>query len=58
MPPIHQIVSDPQALLALEVPEAALILLQHLSSNSEGASPMRPIIIGNFFNEAVTPANG
>jgi uncharacterized protein (TIGR02391 family) len=58
MPAIHQIVSDPQTFLALEVPEAALVLLQHLASNSEGASAMRPVHIGNFFNEAATPANG
>ena len=58
MPPIHQIVPDPQTLLSLEVPEAALVLLQHLASNSEGSSPTRPVVIGNFFNEAVTPANG
>ena len=59
MPPIHQIVPDPQTLLALEVPEAALVLLQHLaSSNSAGATAMRPVLIGNFFNDQVTPANG
>jgi hypothetical protein len=58
MPPIHQIVPDPQTLLALEVPEAALVLLQYLASNSEGATAMRPALIGNVFNDSVTPANG
>jgi uncharacterized protein (TIGR02391 family) len=58
VPPIHQIVPDPQTLLALEVPEAALVLLQCLASNPEGSSAMRPVLIGMFFNSSVTPANG
>ncbi len=59
MPAIHQIVPDPQSLLALEVPEAALVLLQHLAdANCDGSSPRRPVHIGNVFNEAVNPANG
>jgi uncharacterized protein (TIGR02391 family) len=59
VPAIHQLVPDPQALLALEVPEAALVLLQHLADvNSDGASPSRPVHIGNFFNECLNPANG
>ena len=57
MPPIHFIVSDPQTLLALETPEAALFLLQHLASSNEGSSPMRPVLMGNFFNPAASPAN-
>lgn len=57
MPPIHFIVPDAETLLALETPEAALVLLQHLASGNEGCSPMRPVLMGNFFNEAVNPAN-
>ena len=56
MPPIHSIVPDAQTLLALETPEAALVLLQHLASDNAGSSPMRPVFMGNFFNEAVNPA--
>jgi hypothetical protein len=57
MPAIHEIVPDPQVLLALEVPEAALVLLQHLAVNP-GASRSRPIFIGNLFTDNVNPANG
>lgn len=57
MPPIHFIVPDAQTLLALETPEAALVLLQHLASGNEGSSPMRPAHIGNFFNLPTSPAN-
>lgn len=56
MPPIHFIVPDTETLLALEIPEAALVLLQHLASGNEGSSRMRPVFMGNFFNEGLTPA--
>jgi uncharacterized protein (TIGR02391 family) len=55
MRPINVIVPDPDALLALEIPELALVLLQHLASGNEGSSPARPVLMSNFFNEAVSP---
>lgn len=57
MKSIHSIVPDAQKLLALETPEVAFVLLQHLASSNDGSSPMRPVFMGNFFMEAVTPAN-
>lgn len=57
MPQIHFIVPDAETLLALEIPETALVLLQHLASGNEGSSPLRPAHIGNFFNLASSPAN-
>jgi uncharacterized protein (TIGR02391 family) len=57
MPAIHQIVPDPQALLALEVPEAALVLLQHIASIPQ-ASASQPLSIQQSFTVAVNPANG
>jgi len=52
------IVPNPQSLLALEVPEAALVLLQCLASSNEGSSPMRPVFMGNFFNLSASPVKG
>lgn len=57
MPSIHSLVPDPESLLALETPEAALVLLQHLASGNAGSSPMQPAFIGNFFNQRASPAN-
>jgi uncharacterized protein (TIGR02391 family) len=58
MPPIKTIVPDAEILLALEIPEVAFVLLQLLaSSNHEGCSPIRPVLMSNFFNSAVSPAN-
>lgn len=59
MPAIHQIVPDPEMLLALEIPEAAFVLLQNLASNnSDGSSSHGPAFLGNMFSEYVHPANG
>jgi uncharacterized protein (TIGR02391 family) len=58
MPSIHQIVTDPEILLALEIPEAAFVLLQHLASNKDGCSKARPVFLGNLFSEHTNPANG
>ncbi len=57
MPAIHFIVPDPQTLLALDTPEAALVLLQNLAEGNEGSSPMRPVLMGNFFNPVGSPVN-
>lgn len=56
MKSIYSILPDAQCLLALETPEAAFVLLQHLASGAEGSSPARPVFMGNFFMQAVNPA--
>jgi len=58
MPAIHQIVTDPEILLSLEIPEAAFVLLKHLASNNDGCSRARPAFLGNLFSEVTNPANG
>jgi hypothetical protein len=58
MPQIHMIVPDPQALLALETPEAALVLLKCLATSADGSSPQRPVLLGNFFSPTMSPVNG
>jgi uncharacterized protein (TIGR02391 family) len=58
MPQIHMIVPDPQALLALETPEAALVLLKCLATSADGPSPQRPVFLGNFFSSTRSPVNG
>jgi uncharacterized protein (TIGR02391 family) len=56
MPAIHIIVPNPESLLALEIPEAGWVLLQHLAWSSDGSSPARPVLMSNFFNHPVNPA--
>ncbi|HEY2858545.1 MAG TPA: TIGR02391 family protein [Terracidiphilus sp.] len=57
MKSISSIVPDPQKLLALETPEVAFVLLQHLASGNVGSSPERSVFMGNFFQQAVSPVN-
>jgi uncharacterized protein (TIGR02391 family) len=58
MPAIHQLIPNPEDLLALEPEEAAAVLLQHLAGGSEGSSPQNPVKRGNLFTVGMSPANG
>ena len=60
MPPIHQLIPNPEDLLALEPEELAPILLQYIVSGSAGAPGTRqsPISRGNVFTQGASPGNG
>jgi uncharacterized protein (TIGR02391 family) len=58
MPAIHQIIPNPEDLLALEPEEAAAVLLQFLVSQREGSTPQNPVKRGNLFTVGTSPSHG
>jgi uncharacterized protein (TIGR02391 family) len=59
MPAIHEMIPDPEILLALEPEELAPVLLQYICSGSAYAAgtPQQPIKRGNVFTGSATPGN-
>src|SRR6266851_5717710 len=58
LPPIHELIPNPEELLALEPEELAPLLLQAIGTSGEGMSPGRAIKRGNFFLPGSSPVNG
>jgi uncharacterized protein (TIGR02391 family) len=55
LPSIHQVIADPEGLLALEPEELALVLLQDLASKPSYGRPGPGIERGNVFVDSVIP---